>query len=137
MNSFVLSFENLDELLITTRNLSHRRIAGDLLAAPVDQWIPEAGPADGKADEARHACRGREPFADFAVIFAASQDDAADLNAPTAAGRSHYFFAVFRAVKSFDLPHVRLDPSVLQLLNALRHQPGTQCEVVGLLVSSN
>src|SRR5713226_3313583 len=54
VNSPILGFENLDELLITAGYLRHRRFPCDLLAAPGDQRIPEAGPTDGKADEARH-----------------------------------------------------------------------------------
>src|SRR5215469_7313449 len=52
LNSLMLGFENLDELLITAGYLRHRRFPCDLLAAPVDQRIPEAGPTDGKTDEA-------------------------------------------------------------------------------------
>src|SRR5713226_8590084 len=136
MNRLILGFENLDELLITAGYLRHRRFPCDLLAAPVDQRIPEAGPTDGKADEARYGRCGRQPFADFPVIFTSSQDDAANPVAASTACGGHDCFAVFAPLEAFDLPYVRLDASVLQLLDGLLHQAGTQLEIVGFLVSS-
>ena len=53
-NSFVPGLEDLDELPIAAANLSYCRIPCDLLAAPVNQWIPEARPSNRKADEAGH-----------------------------------------------------------------------------------
>src|SRR5713226_4737767 len=135
VNRLILGFENLDELLITAGYLRHRRFPCDLLAAPVDQRIPEAGPTDGKADEARYGRCGRQPFADFPVIFTASQDDAANPVAASTACGGHNLFAVFAPLETFDLPYVRLDASVLQFLDGLRHQLGAQFQIVGLLVS--
>ena len=53
-NDFVAGLEDLYEFLIAARNLRYGRIAGDLLTAPVNQRIPEAGPTNSEADEARN-----------------------------------------------------------------------------------
>ena len=53
-NDFVAGLEDLYEFLIAARNLRHGRVAGDPLTAPVNQRIPEAGPTNSEADEARN-----------------------------------------------------------------------------------
>lgn len=65
MCRFVAEFEDFHELLITTRDLFHRGVAGNLICAPIHKLIPEARAADRKANESRHPCRGREPMLDL------------------------------------------------------------------------
>src|SRR5262249_18560299 len=134
-NHFVACFEDLHEFLIPTRDFGHSGIPSNLLAAPVNQRIPEAGSTDSKADEARHARRGRKPFAYFLIVFAASQDDAADTVAACAAGRGYDSFAVFAPLESFDLPDVRFHSGILELLDGLGHQPRPKREIVGSFIS--
>src|SRR5262249_24083503 len=66
--------------------------------------------------------------------LAAAQDNAADLVAAGAAGRHDDLLAILLPVDALDLPDVRLDPRVLQLVDGFNHQGGAELEVVGLLV---
>src|SRR5262249_26296811 len=94
-------------------DLCYRGLARDLVGAVFDQGVPEGGPADGEADEPRHARRGREPLTHFRVVLAAAQDNAADLLAAGAPGRCDDLLAILFPFDAFDLPDVRLHPGVL------------------------
>ena len=50
-----------------------------------------------------------EPFANFTVVLAATENDAADLIAPARAGRRHDLARNPRAIEPFNLPQIRLD----------------------------
>src|SRR5207302_6715144 len=63
--------------------------------------------------------------------------DAAHLLPAVAARGRYYVHAVLAAIKSFNLPTAWLDAPVVKLLNHLRHQPGTQLQVVGMFVAMN
>ena len=69
------------------------------------------------------------------VVFAAAQNDATDLVSAIPARGGHHLFAVFPLVEPLDLPKVRLNPAILQLLNCLHHQLRTQFEVVSRFVT--
>src|SRR5258708_10020458 len=69
--------EEVDELPIAARDPGGSLVARRLSGVPGDQWIPENGAANSKADEARHLGRHAEPFADLAIVLAAAEHDAA------------------------------------------------------------
>src|SRR6266404_6146171 len=134
-NDFLAGFENLNKLLISASNFGDCVISSYLACAPVNEWTPEARPAHGEANEARNCSCGSEPLADFFIVLAPTEDDAADSVPASAAGSSHNPFAVFLTLEPFDLPYVRLDTRILKFLNGLSHQPGTKFQIVGLLIS--
>src|SRR5262245_27548545 len=78
--------EDIHPLAVATGDLGDGGVARGFLGAEVNNGVPEGGAADGEADETRHGGRDREPLAHLLVVFAASEDDAADLVASTAAG---------------------------------------------------
>src|ERR1700722_3747555 len=135
-NDFLAGFEDFNEPLISPGNLRYGGVPRYLLCTPVNQRIPEAGSANGKPNEARNRSSGREAFADLSVVFAPSENDAADSVPASPAGSSNNPFAVLLPLEAFDLPYVRLDPRVLKVHNGLRHQRGTKFPVISLLVSS-
>src|SRR6266446_171279 len=134
-NDFLAGFENLNKLLISASNFGDCVISSYLACAPVNEWTPEARPAHGEANEARNCSCGSEPLADFVIVLAPAEDDAADSVPAAAAGSSHNPFAVFLTLEPFNLPHVRLNPRILELLNSLSHQPGTHLQLVEFLIS--
>src|ERR1700675_4182927 len=109
-NDFLASLENLNKLLISTSDFNECGSSRYPLRAPVNQRIPEACTAHGEANEARNCSCGSEPLADFAIVFAPTEDDAADSVPASAAGSSNDSFAIFLTLEPFDLPHVRLNP---------------------------
>src|SRR6266853_3158685 len=134
-NDFLAGFENFNKLLISTSNLGDRGTLCYFLRTPVNQWIPEARPAHGEANEAWNRSGGREPLEDFAIVLAPTEDDASDSVPASAAGSSHNPFAVFVTLEPFDLPHVRFNPCILKFLNGLSHQLGTKLQIIGLFIS--
>ena len=129
------SLEDLDEFPIAAGDLGHRGFPCHLLRAPIDKRLPEARASDGEANEARHSSRGCQPFANLLIVLTPTQNDTTDSCAavPTRSGNNP--FAVLMPVKSFNLPYVRLDACVLELLDGLRHQERAKFQVIGLLVS--
>src|SRR5262245_15468407 len=129
------AIEIVYELPVSPRNLGHGVLARDLLRPQVNEWIPENGPAHGETDEPWNAGRRHQPFLRLLVIFASAQNDTTHF-IPVAAPRcGHNPLAVFTAVQPFDLPHIRFNPGVLQLVNGLNHQSGAKVNVVILLIS--
>jgi hypothetical protein len=135
VNDFFAGFENLNKLLISASNFGDCVISSYLACTPVNEWTPEARPANGEANEARYCSGGSEPLPDFVIVLAPTEDDAADSVPASAAGSSHNPFAVFLTLEPFDLPHIRLNTRILKLLNGLSHQLGTKLQIVGLLIS--
>src|SRR6267378_6227214 len=133
-NDFLAGFENLNKLLISASNFGDCVISSYLACTPVNEWTPEARPAHGEANEARNCSCGSEPLANFAIVLAPTEDDAADSVPAAAAGSSHKPFAVLVTLEPFDLPDVRLNPRILKLLNGLSRQPRTKLQIVGLLI---
>src|SRR5215510_15481928 len=130
-------FKNIHKLPISARNLRYGALARDLLRPQINEWIPETGPAHRKTDEPRDAGRRHQPFAHLVVIFASAQNNATYFIPVASPRRCHNLLAVLTAVESLDLPHIRFNPRVLQLLNGLNHQSGAKLQVVLLLISLN
>src|SRR6185503_8776536 len=93
-------------------------------------------PTHGEPDEAFGPSRRRQPLAHFFVVFSTTKNDAADFVPSVAARRRHDLFAVRTPIESLDLPDIRFDARVLQLLDRLNHQLGTKFQVVNLPVPS-
>src|SRR6266496_2281141 len=117
--------KNVHKLAIAAGDLSDRILASDFLRSHVNQRIPETGPPDGEADETLDCRRSRQPLAYLLIVLSAAEDDAADIVASATPGDSYYLFAVFPAIKSLDLPDVRLDLRVLEFHDGLDHQART------------
>src|SRR2546428_3692322 len=128
------SLEDVHELAVSTRDLGDGVFACGLLVPPCDERLPEVRPPDGEADEAGDGGCRHQPLAHLLVVFAASQDDAAHLGPAAPARSGHDLLAVLAPVEPFDLPDVGLDLRLLQLLDRLDHQPGTELHVVRLRV---
>src|SRR5207248_10335694 len=107
---------------VAAGDLGHGRLARRLLGPPIDQRVPERRAADREADEPRHAGRARQPVAYLLVVLATAPDDAADPVAPAPPRRRPPLRAVLAPVQPFDLPHIRFDARVLELVDRLHHQ---------------
>src|SRR5688572_18267598 len=105
--------EHVGEFTVASRNLDDRGLTGRPARSPGDKRFPEIGPADGKADESRHARGYFEPFVNLAIVLAAAQDDATHLFSASASRGDHNFFAIVTTVQTLDLPQIRFDPSIL------------------------
>src|SRR6185436_12862855 len=127
--------KDVHELAVSTRDLGDRAFPRALAGPPSDQRLPEVRPADGKANEPRDAGRRRQPLAHLGLIFTPAQDDAADFAPALAARCCHDVLAVLAPVESLDLPDVGLNLGVLELLDHLDHQAGTELRVIRLPVS--
>src|SRR4029079_8203661 len=86
--------ENLGELFILAGNLVDRGLARDFFGTPIDEWLPEIGATDGIAHEAWHAGGNRKPFVHFSLVFASSQNDAADFVSSAASDGRDDTFAI-------------------------------------------
>src|SRR5262245_25344450 len=129
------ALKNVHELPVSTLNLGHGGLARYLLRPQFNERVPETGPAHGKTDEPWNAGRSRQPLAHLFVIFASAQNDATHF-IPVAAPRcGHNLFAVLTAIEPLYLPHIRFNPSVLQLMNGQDHKSRTKLKVVPLLIS--
>ena len=99
------------------------------------QRIPENGATYSKTDKARHLCRDPEPLPHFAVVLAATKNDAADMTAATSARCRYDAFAILAAIQPFNLPQIWFDAGVLKLFDRLDHQAGPQLAIVGRFVA--
>ena len=84
--------------------------------------IPENGAADRKSDKARNSRRGREPFANFTVILATTENDTADGVTPASARRRHDALGILAPIQPFKLPQIRLHAPILKFPNGFDHQ---------------
>src|SRR5260370_7745910 len=75
--------EDVHDLAVSTRDLGDGVFPRALLGPPRDERLPEVRASDGEADEPGDAGGRRQPLAHLLVVFAAAQDDAADLRPPT------------------------------------------------------
>src|SRR5260221_1908579 len=124
MNAGLL--EEIHELSIVPCDLGDSLLARRLLGPPGDQRIPEIGPADREADEARHLCRDPEPVPHFAIVLAAAENDATDPVTTAGPRRRDDRLAIFAAIEAFDFPQIRFDAGGLELANGLDHQAGPE-----------
>src|SRR5882762_5131983 len=77
-NDFLAGLENFNKRMISTSDFSDCGTPCYLLRTPVNQRIPEARPANSEANETRNYSGGSEPLADFAIVLAPTENDAAD-----------------------------------------------------------
>ena len=74
---------------------------------------------------------------DLRVVRAAAEHHAHDALAPARAGLRDEHLAVRALVDALDLPHVHLDPRVLDLGDRAAHQLGAQLRVVALALAAH
>src|SRR5262249_37305083 len=133
--SCLFPLEQIDKFTIAPRDLGDSLIARRLFAPPGNQRVPENSAADRKSHEARHRRRGLEPFADFAVVLAATENDAANSVTAAGAGGRDNTLAILAPIKPFDLPQIRFHAPILEFANGLDHQTRPQLEIIGSLVA--
>src|SRR5438874_10342644 len=119
-------FKDFDKFPVTPGDFRHSRVARSLVGKKVNERIPKVGSAHGETDEAFDASRRSQPFAHFFFVFAASKNDASNFVPSAAMCYGHDLFAVFMTIQSLDLPDIRFDASVLQLVDSLNHQLGAK-----------
>src|SRR4029079_10098439 len=95
-----LALESLYKLAIAPHDMFDRMLASDLLGAPGDQRVPEAGASHCEADESWHCGCGCEPIANLSIIFSASQDDAPNAVAAAPPCRGNDLFAIFASIET-------------------------------------
>src|SRR5215469_13725798 len=113
--------EDVDEGLVSARDPCNGVFACDFPGPIIHKRVPKIRSPYGEADETFDASRGRQPFMHLLVVLAAAENDAAYFVATTAVRGSDDFLAVLRALQAFDLPHVWLDPGILELVECLNH----------------
>src|SRR5450631_1208825 len=128
-------FEDVHEFPVPSSNLEHCDLPRRLLGSVLHQRVPEAGPSDGKADEAGDAGGGAQPLSHLAVILTASEHDATHSVSTPSAGGGHQLGTVLSAVEPLNLPDVRFHPTRLELFDGPHHQPRTDLDVVRLAVT--
>src|SRR5207245_642478 len=70
----VVLVEKIHEFAIAPRDPGDSLFARRRLGAPGNQYIPEDGAADGKADEARHPRGDAEPFPHLLIVLAPAEN---------------------------------------------------------------
>src|SRR6476661_834501 len=131
----VCPLEQIYEPAIAPRDFGDSLLARRFFAPPGDQRIPKSRTADRKADEARHTGRHREPVSHFLIILAAAENDATD---PIAAGRPsrcYNLLAILAPIETLNLPQIRFDAGVLELVDGLNHQARPHLAIIDLLVA--
>src|SRR5262249_46964231 len=98
-----------------------------------DELVPPERPSDREADVAGHSGALLEPVEHLALVGAAAQDDADDVVAATRPGLRDGVDAVLTALETLDLPDVRLDARVLELVHRLYDECRPKLGVEALL----
>src|SRR6267143_1716637 len=132
---YASTFKYVHKLPITAGNFGRSRVSRHLPGPPVNERLPEDCAAHREADESRDSGRRHQPFTHLFVVFAATQNDAADFVTPALSSSIHDFLAVFATIESFNLPNVWLHVSILELLDGLDHQSRAKLKVVDFLVA--
>ena len=101
-----------------------------LLCPPIYECIPETRSAHRKSDEPGDPGRRVQPLFHFLVVLAAAQNDAADFFAAVTASGGDNSLAILSTVEPLDLPDIRLNAGVLQLLDGRAHQPGPKVQII-------
>src|SRR6516165_546382 len=96
-------------------NLCNCLFARNLAVTQRDEWIPERGATYRKSRETGYFCRNRQPFDDFILIRATSQNNAPNIIAAIALRHLRDLQAIVSMVQSFNLPYIRFNAVVLQL----------------------
>ena len=131
----VFPLEQIHKFTIAPGDLGNGLIACRLFAAPSDQRIPEHGATDGESDVTRHRRRDAQPFADFAIVLAATENDAADGVSHTRTGCRHDALAILAPIEPFKLPVIRFHPPILKFPNGFDHQARPQLKIIDPLVA--
>jgi carbon-monoxide dehydrogenase small subunit len=79
--------------------------------------------------------RDREPFTNFAVVLAATENDTADSVTPASAGSCHDALAILTSIQPFKLPQIRLHAAILEFPNGFDHQARPQLKIIDPLVA--
>src|SRR5215475_3583410 len=131
----VCPLEQAYELAIAPRDFGDDLLARCFFAPPGDQRTPESRAADRKADEARHTGRHRKPVSHFLIVLAAAENNATD---PVAAGRPrrcYNLLAIVAPIETLNLPQIRFDAGILELMDSLDHQARPHLAIVEPLVA--
>src|SRR5690606_26205011 len=99
------------------------------------EGVPPDRAADREADVALHRRAGAQPLVDLRAVGAAPEHDAGDAVTAARARLRGDPPAVLGRVDALDLPDVRLDPGVLDLLDRLDHEIRAQLAVVAVGVA--
>src|SRR3974377_2281045 len=113
--------EEVDEVLVSERDPCNGVFTCDFPGPIIHKRVPKIRPPYGEANETSDASRGRQPFMHLLVVLAAAENYEPDFVATTAVRGCDDFLAVLRALQAFDLPHVWLDPGILELVERLNH----------------
>src|SRR5688500_17972029 len=117
---------HLHEAKVFLGDLARRGVALEVAVLEALERVPPDRAADGEAGVALHGGALAQPVVDLVVVGPPTQYHADHAVAPVAATGLHDLLAVLTAVDSLDLPDVRLDAGVLELLDRATHQLGTQ-----------
>src|SRR5215470_16492553 len=131
----VCALEQAYELAIAPRDFGDGLLARRFFAPPGDQRIPESRAADRKADEARHTGRHRKPVSHFLIVLAAAENDATDPVAAGRPGRRYNLLAIVAPIETLNLPQIRFDAGVLELVDGLDHQARPHLAIIDLLIA--
>src|SRR5262249_25123734 len=118
----VCALEQAYELAIRPRDFGDGLLARRFFAPPGNQRISESGAADRKADEARRSGRHRKPVSHLLVVLAAAENDATDPSTASRPGRCHNLLAIAAPIETLNLPQIRFNAGVLELVDGLNHQ---------------
>src|ERR1700730_16603914 len=128
-------FKDFDELLVTPGDFRDSGFPRGLFGKKANERLPEDRSTHGETDESVDASRRRQPFAHFFIVFTTPKNDASNFVPAAAVCYGHDLFAVFTTIESLDLPDIRLNARLLQLLDRLDHQLGTKLQVIRFLVA--
>ena len=131
----VCPLEQVYELAIAPRDFSDSLFARRFFAPPGNKGIPESRAADRKADEARHTGRNRKPISHLLIVLAAAENDATDPVAAGGPGRRYNLLAIIAPIEALNLPQIRFNAGVLELVDGLDHQARSRLTIVDFLVA--
>ena len=105
--------ENVHKTLIAAADLLDDSFPRHLLVAERHKGVPECRAANRKTNEPRNRRGCCQLLADFLVILTTAQNNAANIISAVTASSGNDFFAIFPAIKPFNLPDIRFHPGVL------------------------
>src|SRR5260221_9160469 len=88
------TFKYVHKLPIAAGNFGHSGVPRYLSGPPANERLPESRPAHCETDEPPDSPRGDQPFAHFFVVFAPTQNDAADFFPAALSRHNHHFLPV-------------------------------------------
>ena len=119
----VLPVEQIHKFTIAPRDLGDGLIARRFFAPQGGERIPEVRAADRKSDKARHGRRDpRASFANFMVVLAATENDAADRIDARPRGQPPRRLAILAPIEPSIFHRSGSTPPILEFLNGFDHQ---------------